>query len=195
MFDVDPPKPEVDDIEQIEKFKQREEEEKKALEKIAEKARKEYEDLDIDGFRPGKVVKQKVTVEEALKMPEAESVQTPIQERIKPDLTEVIEPEIEVSPPKPILSNWQRAELLDNFHKEHGNFEDVEDYIQNEEQNDKTTWKKIKNKTTTEEDYHSRMEQRIEDLMAKVEAGDVQLEDLTPEDRQVIIEIRNQNEV
>ena len=39
------------------------------------------------------------------------------------------------------------------------------------------------------------MEQRIEDLMAKVEAGDVQLEDLTPEDRQVIIEIRNQNEV
>ena len=195
MFDLDPPKPEVDAIEQIEKFKQREEEEKKALEKIAEKARKEYEDLDIDGFRPGKVVKQKVTVEEALKMPEAESVQTPIQERIKPDLTEVIEPEIEVSPPKPILSNWQRAELLDNFHKEHGNFEDVEDYIQNEEQNDKTTWKKIKNKTTTEEDYHSRMEQRIEDLMAKVEAGDVQLEDLTPEDRQVIIEIRNQNEV
>mgnify|MGYP007000046766 len=71
MFDLDPPKPEVDAIEQIEKFKQREEEEKKALEKIAEKARKEYEDLDIDGFRPGKVVKQKVTVEEALKMPEA----------------------------------------------------------------------------------------------------------------------------
>ena len=195
MFDLDPPKPEVDAIEQIEKFKQREEEEKKALEKIAEKARKEYEDLDIDGFRPGKVVKPKVTVEEALKMPESESVQTPIQERIKPDLTEVIEPEIEVSPPKPILSNWQRADLLDNFHKEHGNFEDVEDYIQNEEQNDNTTWKKIKNKTTTEEDYHSRMEQRIEDLMIKVDTGELKLEDLTPEDRQVIIEIRNQNEV
>jgi len=195
LFDLDPPKPEVDAIEQIEKFKQREEEEKKALEEIAEKARKEYEELDIDGFRPGKVVKPKATVEEALKMPEAESVQTPIQERIKPDLTEVIEPETEVSPPKPILSNWQRADLLDNFHKEHGNFEDVEDYIQNEEQTDKTAWKKIKTKTTTEEDYHSRMEQRIEDLMAKVEAGDVQLEDLTPEDRQVIIDIRNQNEV
>ena len=195
LFDLDPPKPEVDAVEQIEKFKQREEEEKKALEEIAEKARKEYEDLDIDGFRPGKVVKPKATVEEALKMPEAESVQTPIQERIKPDLTEVIEPETEVSPPKPILSNWQRADLLDNFHKEHGNFEDVKDYIQNEEQNDKTAWKKIKTKTTTEEDYHSRMEQRIEDLMAKVDAGDVQLEDLTPEDRQVIIDIRNQNEV
>ena len=94
-------------------------------------------------------------------MPEAESVQTPIEEptiaeqieeameseRTRPDFTEVIEPEKEVKPPKPILSNWQRAELLNNFHKEHGNFEDVEDYIQNEEQNDNTTWKKIKNKT------------------------------------------------
>ena len=193
MFDMIQ-EPEVDKDKQLEEFKKREQEEKQALEEIAEKSRKEYEELDIDGFRPGKVVKPKATVEEALKMPEAESVQTPIQERIKPDLTEVIEPETEVSPPKPILSNWQRADLLDNFHKEHGNFEDVEDYIQNEEQNDKTTWKKIKTKTTTEEDYHSRMEQRIEDLMAKVDAGDVQLEDLTPEDRQVIIDIRNQNE-
>ena len=140
-------------------------------------------------------MKPKATVEEALKMPEVESVQTPIQERIKPDLTEVIEPEIEVSPPKPILSNWQRAELLDNFHKEHGNFEDVQDYVQNEEQGDTTTWKKIKNKTTTEEDYHLRMEQRIEDLIAKVEAGETKLEDLTAEDRQVIMDIMNQNEV
>jgi hypothetical protein len=129
-------------------------------------------------------------------MSEAESVETPIQEdRIKPDLTEVIEPETEVRPPKPILSNWQRAELLDNFHKEHGNFEDVQDYVQNEEQGDTTTWKKIKNKTTTEEDYHLRMEQRIEDLIAKVEAGETKLEDLTAEDRQVIMDIMNQNEV
>ena len=38
------------------------------------------------------------------------------------------------------------------------------------------------------------LEQRIEDLMAKVDAGEIQLEDLTPEDRQVIIDIRMQNE-
>ena len=128
-------------------------------------------------------------------MPESESVQTPIEERIKPDLTEVIEPETEVSPPKLNLSNWQRAELLDNFHKEHGNFEDVKEYVQNEEQNENTSWKKIKTKTTTEEDYHQRMEQRIEDLMVKVDAGEINLEDLTEEDRQVIIQIRNQNEI
>jgi len=193
MFDLDPPP--VDKEKQLEEFKRREQEEKENLERIAEKARKEYEDHNIEGFRPGKVIKNKTTVEEALKMPEAESVHSPIQERIKPDLTEVIEPEKEVSPPKPALSNWQRAELLDNFHKEHGNFEDVAEYVQNEEQNENTAWKKIKTKTTTEEDYHHRMEQRIEDLMAKVDSGEIKLEDLTPEDRQVIIEIRNQNEV
>jgi hypothetical protein len=67
-------------------------------------------------------------------------------------------------------------------------------YVQNEEQTDKTTWKKIKTKTTTEEDYHQRMEKRIEDLMDQVDTGKIQIEDLTPEDRQVIIDIRMQNE-
>ena len=113
-------------------------------------------------------------------------------ERTRPDFTEVIEPEKEVKPPKPILSNWQRAELLDNFHKEHGNFEDVQEYVQNEEQGDTTSWKKIKTKTTTESDYHQRMEQRLEELMKKIDDGEITMEDLTPEDRQVIIEIRNQ---
>ena len=193
---------------QIEKFKQREKEEQEALEQYAAKAKKEYEEKDIEGFRPGlKMKKDTVSVEEALKLPEAESVQTPIEEptiaeqieeameseRTRPDFTEVIEPEKEVKPPKPILSNWQRAELLDEFHKEHGYFEDQDEYVQNEEQGDATNWKKIKTKTTTESDYHTRMERRIEDLMAKVESGEQKLEDLTPEDRQVIIQITNQN--
>ena len=165
---------------QIEKFKQREKEEQEALEEYANKAKKEYEELEIEGFRPGKTVKKDnqddenttVSVEEALKMTEAESVQTPIEEptiseqieevmepeRTRPDFTEVIETEKEVKPPKPTLSNWQRAELLDNFHKEHGHFEDVQEYVQNEEQGGQTNWKKIKTKTTTEEDYHQRME-------------------------------------
>ena len=67
-------------------------------------------------------------------------------------------------------------------------------YVQNEEQTEQTTWKKIKTKVTSEEQYHERLEQRIEDLMAKVDAGEMQIEDLTPEDRQVIIDIRMQNE-
>ena len=54
---------------------------------------------------------------------------------------------------------------------------------------------KIKTKTTTEEDYHQRMEQRIEELIAKVDAGELKLEDLTPEDRKVIIDITNQDKI
>ncbi len=181
---------------QIEKFKQREKEEQEALEEYSRKARVDEEEQSISE-----------QIEKAME-----------PERNRPDFTEVIEPESsmvesknvvknakplvmrtikpkEDKPPKPVLSNWQRAELLDNFHKEHGNFEDVQEYVQNEEQSDKTNWKKIKGKTTTEEDYHLRMELRIEDLMAKIEAGEIKLEDLTPEDRKVIIDIRNQNEI
>jgi DNA-binding helix-hairpin-helix protein with protein kinase domain len=105
---------------------------------------------------------------------------------------------VEDTPPKPILSNWQRAELLDNFHKQHGNFEDVAEYVQNAEQNDKTLWQQAnrsRKRLTSEEDYHQKMEQRIEELMAKVDAGELKLEDLTPEDRKVIIDITNQDKI
>ncbi len=116
-----------------------------------------------------------------------------------------------VEPPKQILSNWQRAELLDKFHKEHGNFEDVTDYVQNEEQDDDTIWNKTKaesidikseavkekftkykTRITTDTDYHSRIEQRINELITKLESGEIELKDLTKEDQKVIIDILNQ---
>ena len=198
-------KPEPTD-EQIERFKQREKEEQEALEEVARKAREEQEEVTA-------------TVEEVLKMPEAESVNTPIQEeRIKPDLTEVIEPETTIeepknvvknakplvmrthkpkedTPPKPILSNWQRAELLDKFHKEHGNFEDVDEYVQNEEQNDNTLWQQVnksKKRLTSEEEYHQRIEARIDDLITKIENKEIELSDLSDEDQKVILDILNQ---
>ena len=37
-------------------------------------------------------------------------------------------------------------------------------------------------------------EKRIDGLMAKIDAGELQMENLTPEDRRVIIDIRMQNE-
>jgi hypothetical protein len=67
-------------------------------------------------------------------------------------------------------------------------------YVQNEEQTEQTTWKKIKTKLTSEDQYHEMQEKRIDSLMSKVDAGEIQMEDLTPEDRQVIIDIRMQNE-
>ena len=191
MFDLQT-EPAVDKEKQLEEFKKREKEEKAELERIAKEARQE---------------EVTATVEEALKMTEAESVETPIkEERIKPDLTEVIEPESVVknakplvmrtlkkedTPPKPNMSNWQRAELLDNFHKEHGNFEDVKEYVQNEEQNDKTLWSKSKN-ATSEMAYHERVEQRINDLITKIENKEIELTDLSKEDQRVINEINQQ---
>ena len=67
-------------------------------------------------------------------------------------------------------------------------------YVQNEEQTEKTNWKKIKSKVASEEQYHEMQEKRIADLMSKLDTGEIQMEDLTPEDRQVIIDIRMQNE-
>ena len=68
-------------------------------------------------------------------------------------------------------------------------------YVQNQEQKaKKSLWKKIKAKLTPEDQYHEMQEKRIEDLMAKLDAGELQMQDLTPEDRQVIIDIRMQNE-
>jgi hypothetical protein len=208
---------------QTEKFKKREEEEKKALEEYSRKAREE--ELVEESVEDTINEPTTVTVEEALKMPESESVMTPLEkepsiaeqieevmepERLRPDFTEVIEPEKAVrdgtgslgqvkidtknnkvvKPPKPSLSNWQRAELLDNFHKEHGNFKDVDEYVQNEEQNEKTRWHKSKN--VTEEEYHQRMEARIDDLMAKIENKEIELSDLSKEDQKIIKEINQQ---
>ena len=152
----------------------------------------------------------------------AEQIEEVMQsERTRPDFTEVLErePEIKkkkptvgligqrtvdkkgkvVEPPKPILSNWQRAELLENFHKEHGNFEDAQEYVQNAEQDNNTLWNKTKEKITkykkretTGENYHQLIEQRIDNLITKLEAGEIQYKDLTKEDQKVIIDILNQ---
>ena len=55
-------------------------------------------------------------------------------------------------------------------------------------------WKKIKTKQTSEDQYHEMQEKRIDTLMTKLDAGETQMENLTPEDRQVIIDITMQNE-
>ena len=189
--------PKVDKDKQLEEFKKREEAERKALDEYARKARED----DVE-----QTIAEKI-----------EEVMEP--ERLKPDFTEVLEPEAKiekpkkntvaqlgqriveqktgkvVEPPKPTLSNWQRAELLDNFHKEHGNFKDVDEYVQNEEQNDNTLWQQVnksKKRLTSEEEYHQRIEARIDDLITKIENKEIALSDLSDEDQKVILDILNQ---
>ena len=190
MFDMETV-PKVDKEKQLEEFKKREEEERKALEEYSRKSREEEEE----------------------------------PARIRPDFTEVIEPEQAVkemmedpikaleedlriekgAPRKTLEADMSKLAIEPEIGKFVGGYKPTfvkksqekvktDSYVQNEEQTEATNWKKIKTKTTTEEDYHQRMEQRIEDLMAKVDAGELNFDDLTPEDRQVIIDIRMQNE-
>jgi hypothetical protein len=50
-----------------------------------------------------------------------------------------------------------------------------------------------KKRLTSEEDYHQRVESRINDLITKLDNKEIKLSDLSKEDQQVIIDILNQN--
>ena len=52
---------------------------------------------------------------------------------------------------------------------------------------------RYKKRLTSEEDYHQRVEQRINDLITKLENKEIKLNELTNEDQQVIMDIMNQN--
>ena len=58
--------------------------------------------------------------------------------------------------------------------------------------NDK--FEKYKKRLTSEEDYHQRVEARIDDLITKLDNKEIQLSDLSEEDRNVIIDILNQDD-
>ena len=53
---------------------------------------------------------------------------------------------------------------------------------------------KYKKRITSEEDYHQRIEARINDLITKLESKEIKLSDLSEEDKNVIIGILNQDE-
>ena len=51
-----------------------------------------------------------------------------------------------------------------------------------------------KKRLTTEEDYHQRVEARINDLITKLEQGEIKLNDLTKEDQEVIMNLLDKND-
>ena len=51
---------------------------------------------------------------------------------------------------------------------------------------------RYKKRLATDEEYHQRIEQRINDLITKLETGEVKLNDLTDDDQKVILDILNQ---
>ena len=153
---------------QLEEFKKREQEEKENLERIAREAKEEEE---------AKVT----TVEEALKMPESESVETPIEEpeRTRPNFTEVIEPtgdgttkkgmlgpkiktemgligQVVVEKSKVIdpktMTDFERTGMLNKFHQEHGKYEDISDEALKKERDDANKAQFLADVALTEEE-------------------------------------------
>ena len=208
MFEMEA-NPEKDEDKQLEEFKKREEEEKAELERIAEEARKE----DVT-----------TTVEEALKMTEAESVETPIQEdRIKPDLTEVIEPEVQlekvgkdtvgklgtvlvkdkkvVQPPKPELPNpaemtdEDRKNLLDVFHNQNGEFENISAEELKMERDESNRAQYLADVSLTKEEAEKQgpiTESRLaffQDMIDDILRGDTTFENVPEENRKIIAQI------
>ena len=58
----------------------------------------------------------------------------------------------------------------------------------------KEKFEAYKKRITTEEDYHQRVEARINDLITKLDSKEIKLVDLSEEDKTVIIDILNQND-
>ena len=52
---------------------------------------------------------------------------------------------------------------------------------------------RYKKRIATDEEYHQRIEQRINELITKLENGEIKLNDLTINDEKVILDILNQN--
>ena len=60
--------------------------------------------------------------------------------------------------------------------------------MQNEEQIESGNWSKIKssNKQINDEDYHQRIEARINDLITKIKSGETTLDQLPEEDQKLV---------
>ena len=76
---------------------------------------------------------------------------------------------------------------------EEENIADVAEEIKVEQSIPQEKFTNYKKRVTSGEDYHSRIEQRINDLITKLENKEIKLEDLTEEDKKVIMDILNQN--
>ena len=195
---------EEDNVKELEEFKKREEAEREALEEYARKAAEEElveksiaqeieEVMEPERTRPDftEVIEPEQAVQEMMEDPKKameENVQV-----VKETARKTIEADMSKLATEPEIGEFTGG-YKPMFVKKSQEKINKDAYVQNEEQTDNTTWKKIKTKQTSEDQYHEMQEKRIDELMTKLDAGEIQMSDLTPEDRQVIIDIRMQNE-
>jgi hypothetical protein len=199
LYDL-PEEPKVDKEKQLEEFKKREEEEKQALEEYARKAAEE-----------------EPTISEQI-----EEVMEP--ERNRPDFTEVIEPEVKIeepkdvvknakplvmrtikpqepTPPKPItetqraMTDEDRENLLNDFHKQHGKFEDISDERLKMERDQSNIAQFLADVSLSKEEAQSQgpiTESRMaffQDIIDDIKRGDTKFENVPEENRNIIAQI------
>ena len=70
---------------------------------------------------------------------------------------------------------------------------EIADSIAIEQSIPQSKFENYRKRITTEEDYHQRVEARINDLITKLDSKEIKLSDLSKEDQKVIIDILNQN--
>ncbi len=219
-FNAKAPKPETKPVEfvtkkektqeeKIAEFEERMKADQAELDRVAKETREDIERIEKNSMPEAQYtfedeIKYDVetptakttTVEQALKMPEAESIEKPIAEqiedamkdpdqRVKPDFTEVIEPEVAVKKVKPMVGTLgqvlvDKGKVIKQV--------PIKPYKQNEEQSESNKWSQIKTskKTLNEEEYHKKIERKLNDLVIKIEKGELTLDDLSKADQKVI---------
>ena len=100
------------------------------------------------------------------------------------------EPVKELDIPEPEQNEIQLPTLTNT---EEENIVDIAESINIETSINQDKFTNHKKRLTSDEEYHQRVEQRINDLITKLENDEIKLKDLTPQDQQVIMDILNQN--
>ena len=83
---------------------------------------------------------------------------------------------------------------LPNTVEEQDSIPEIAESVSVEQSIPKEKFENYKKRITSEEDYHQRVEARINDLITKLDSKEIKLSDLSNEDQQVIIDILNQND-
>ena len=191
----------------IARFKQREQDELKALEEYSRKAREDNEE---------QLYEQSISeqIEEAME-----------PERTRPDFTEVIEPEVAVEPPKPKpmtgtlgqgllikkgkvveppkpelpnpaeMTEFERTGLLNKFHQQHGKYEDISDVQLKAERDESNRAQFLADVSLTKEQAEKQQpvtESRMaffQDMIDDILRGDTTFENVPEENRNIIAQI------
>tara|TARA_B100001564_G_scaffold358845_1_gene378649 strand:- start:22 stop:1842 length:1821 start_codon:yes stop_codon:yes gene_type:complete len=211
---VEQPKKEPTKEEKIQAFDERLRAEEAELERVAAETKADIERIEknsepqeynfedeiaydvesMDKPKPELYDKEK---EEPTISEQIEEAMEGVQTRIKPDLTEVIEPETHKPPKRGVLGGvmvdkgkvvkpikkWVDIVIKDNKKT----IVPKETYKQNSEQEQSGNWSKINEKRIIdEEQYRQKIESRINDLIIKVKTGEMSIEDLSEEDQKIV---------